>query len=444
MSDQERMDTSPKAKRARISSQEDVPRPLLRQNSSRSSQLMDINPLPTKPSETGKVLVFGSGDVGQLGLGDEMLTRKRPMPLKELDDEEICDVVCGGLHTVAITKGGRLWSWGCNDQGAIGRKGDEYTPGPIESLHGINITKVACGDSVSMALSDSGDLYCWGTFRSAEGQLGFSKGQDVQFEPRIFEPLAKETIVDIAAGSDHCLALTNHGKVYSWGNGQQFQLGRRVIERRKKNGLEPEPLSLRNIKAIGTGSYHSFAISHTNDLYVWGLNNYEQCGLWSGEDGDRRTPTEVTTPTIVPALKGKGEIKTVVAGEHHSLVLMKSGEVYSFGRADSSQLGLPKELVDKLAFGDNEKSAFKRAVGLPTKIPGLENVDQIASGSNHAIVRTSDGTAYTWGFGESAALGNGTEEDCNEPCKLTGQKLEGHKVLRVAAGAQHSVIVATL
>lgn len=312
-----------------------------------------------------------------------------------------------------------------------------------------------------MALSDTGELYCWGTFRvsislglyidmlfdlglfqSSEGALGFSKKQAVQELPKIFEPLAKETIVDIAAGADHCLALNNHGRVFSWGNGQQYQLGRRVIERRKKNGLQPEPLSLKNIKAIGSGSYHSFALSHTNDLYVWGLNNFQQCGLWENEE-DRKTPSEVTVPTVIPGLQDKGEIKSVVAGEHHSYVLMENGDVYAFGRADSSQLGLPKEEIDRIALGDNDKSAFKRAIGLPVKIPGLSNVEQISSGGNHGIVTTTDGTAYTWGFGESANLGNGSEEDEPVPIKLTGQKLEGYKVLRVAAGGHHSAIVAS-
>lgn len=59
-------------------------------------------------SEAGEVLVFGSGDTGQLGLGDSMLTRKRPMPLKVLDDKNIVDVACGGMHSIAITKEGEV------------------------------------------------------------------------------------------------------------------------------------------------------------------------------------------------------------------------------------------------------------------------------------------------------------------------------------------------
>lgn len=64
--------------------------------------------VPEKRKHSGQVFVFGNGDVGQLGLGDEMLERKRPMPLKALEDEEIVDIVAGGIHTIAISKAGKV------------------------------------------------------------------------------------------------------------------------------------------------------------------------------------------------------------------------------------------------------------------------------------------------------------------------------------------------
>lgn len=31
------------------------------------------------------------------------------------------DVRAGGMHTVAITEDGKVFTWGCNDEGALGR-----------------------------------------------------------------------------------------------------------------------------------------------------------------------------------------------------------------------------------------------------------------------------------------------------------------------------------
>ena len=41
-------------------------------------------------------------------------------------------IACGGLHTVALTPSGVAYSWGCNDDGALGRDGEEWRPLPMD------------------------------------------------------------------------------------------------------------------------------------------------------------------------------------------------------------------------------------------------------------------------------------------------------------------------
>ncbi|KAJ2958532.1 hypothetical protein NQZ79_g5897 [Umbelopsis isabellina] len=402
--------------------------------------------IPEPRKKTGQVFVFGNGDVGQLGLGDEMLERKRPMPLKSLEDEDIVDIVAGGIHTIAITKEGKLWSWGCNDQGALGRDGEEMEPGPIEGLDNVKFVKLACGDSISLALTDDGKVYSWGSFRTDDGILGFSKEQKVQSKPALFTALEKFTIVDIAAGTDHAMALTDEGHVYSWGDGKQFQLGRRIMERRKTNGLVPERLALRNIIHIASGAYHSFALNDKHELFTWGCNNFKQTGL--SEEYGGRAPDVIESPTKLETFTDGLIVKQVDAGEHHTVVLLTNGHVYTVGRADSSQLGLPDTMLDSLEKQEDEmyhverESTHKRAIGLPTEVPNLSNVQQIVAGSNHTIAVTKDGKAYAWGFGESYQLGSGADEDEKVPHLVEGQKIEGLKIHAAAAGGQHSVILA--
>lgn len=153
----------------------------------------------------------------------------------------------------------------------------------------------------------------------------------------LFAALEKYRIVDIAAGTDHALALTDEGHVYSWGDGKQFQLGRRIMERRKTNGLVPERLALRNIVHIASGAYHSFALNDKNELFVWGCNNFKQTGL--SEEYGGRAPDVIESPTKLDTFTNDLTVKRVDAGEHHSVVLLSNGTVYTFGRADSSQLG---------------------------------------------------------------------------------------------------------
>ena len=52
---------------------------------------------------------MGQGDMGQLGLGEDMLERKKPHPVGgALENYRVVQVVCGGMHTVALTEDGRV------------------------------------------------------------------------------------------------------------------------------------------------------------------------------------------------------------------------------------------------------------------------------------------------------------------------------------------------
>ncbi|KAI7830474.1 regulator of chromosome condensation 1/beta-lactamase-inhibitor protein II [Gamsiella multidivaricata] len=405
--------------------------PGLKKTKSHQTTQSDLLPKPTRDTTPGRVYVFGTGDCAQLGLGEDILSRKKPANLAALNDEQIVDIAAGGMHNMALTADGKLWSWGVNDQRTLGRSGDEYTPLPVEGLDNVKIVRVACSDSLTVALTDEGYVYTWGTFRSAEGILGHSKEKEVQELPTIVQGL--HDIVDIATGTDHVLALDIHGMVYSWGNGQQMQLGRRILARRMLNGLTPESVGAKGITKVGAGSYHSFAIDKEGKAYAWGLNTYGQCG---NED-----PKLENIPSVasIEAL----ELETIIdiqGGEHHTIALSKDGKLYGFGRSDSHQLGLGYTEAP----GSEDPSSHKKAIRHPTLIPGLPSIKAISVGGNHTLALTQTGEVYAWGFGEMLACGNGEEEDVEKPLKLTGQQIEKCRVLKVAAGGQHSAILAVL
>lgn len=57
-------------------------------------------------SKEGFVLVTGAGDVGQLGLGPDVLEKSRPALISL--EHEVVDVCAGGMHTVCLTKDGKV------------------------------------------------------------------------------------------------------------------------------------------------------------------------------------------------------------------------------------------------------------------------------------------------------------------------------------------------
>ena len=155
---------------------------------------------------------------------------------------------------------------------------------------------------------------------------------------------AKVQVVQVACGENHVLALTTTGHVYVWGNGQQNQLGRRIIERRKLNSLEPERLGLRNIVHVAAGVYHSFAVDDQGRVWAWGLNTFHQTGLTPQKGGDEDmviVPAQVDA--LAPEKHDGARVVQISGGEHHSLFLFDNGEVWACGRADSNELGIGKD-----------------------------------------------------------------------------------------------------
>ncbi len=115
------------------------------------------------------------------------------------------------------------------------------------------------------------------------------------------------------------------------------------------------------------------------------------------------------------------------AGEHHSLVLCSSGQVYTFGRADSGQLGV--------ALGDGQ-----RACPVPIPVTSMpEPAVLIAAGGNHNLAVGASGRLYSWGYGEMHQLGHGPDEVEQYP-RAVDYAFSG-RIVQVAAGGQHSVVL---
>lgn len=109
--------------------------------------------------------VFGSGDCGQLGLGEDVDMARKPKLHPFFEGRHIASIVAGGLHSLALGADGRVYSWGCNDEKALGHGAPEFAVAEVEELQGRRVVQVAAGDSISAALTDEGKIYSWGTFR---------------------------------------------------------------------------------------------------------------------------------------------------------------------------------------------------------------------------------------------------------------------------------------
>ena len=110
------------------------------------------------------------------GLGDDApLEIKKPRKPAIFDignmipARSICKIVCGGMHTVALATSGQLWTWGCNDEGALGRAGPENSP--IEVKIAVGIQDISAGDSHTIAYNINKNMvFYWGCYRVSKIQ----------------------------------------------------------------------------------------------------------------------------------------------------------------------------------------------------------------------------------------------------------------------------------
>lgn len=274
--------------------------------------------------------------------------------------------------------------------------------------------------------------------------MGFSNGLKYQFKPvSILElshkPGDTEKVSSIAAGTNHLLVLTTHGNIYTWGAGEQAQLGRKVLERRKIHGTVPEKVTLgnraRKAVAVGAGSYHSFAVDDKGDVWGWGLNSMGQTGTGYTSSDD----SLVQLPQKVLGLSNEalnGDVVTqIVGGEHHTLFLTSHGKVYACGRSNAGQLGIADDDVVLLNRTDPDFVAEPTLVTFPD---ASDPIVQISSGSHNNSVVSAGGALYSWGQGTQGELGV-ADEEVRTPRGIVRKEGGGWFATAVSCGGQHTL-----
>lgn len=382
------------------------------------------------------IYTTGENDMGQLGFECEYSEIFSNVNIVE---HNWISIVCGGVHTVSLSDEGIVYTWGCNDEAALGRKTEEpdddakpiagkseKLPGQITFKKKGKIVAISAGDSHTCLLTEEGHVYICGNIRDSNGPIGLSMTGEKSYDFICIYEL-NDPAIAVESGCDHVLILTKSGKVYTFGNGEQGQLGRLKIDNNEK--LDKAELLIakcvstlngKHVIKIGCGSYHSLCLTNDNEVYSWGLDNYGQLGINQGDTIISRA-LPIISQNLTDICK-KNRIKKISGGQHHTLILTNNGNVYSFGRHDYGRLGLGKgvkepqfspQLVDihdivEISCGDsvslmiNEKSELfgcgmvtskqlgikdeeENDIFIPTKI-SVKNVKAISSGGQHSAL----------------------------------------------------------
>jgi ELWxxDGT repeat protein len=275
-------------------------------------------------TDEGRVYAWGANQLGQLGNGT---TIDSPVPVEvdasgALNGKIITQIAAGYGHAHALASDGTVFSWGENSFGQLGI-GSVVTPVPVPTvvvgtgaLVGTSVNAIAAGHYHSLALGDDGHVYAWGS--GGLGQLG-DGGATISNVPVAVDrtgPLAGQTVSAIAAGGHHSLAATSTGDLVSWGLNHSLQLGI------PGGGIELIPVAVplggAKVTKLAAGSLHSVALTNDGKVISWGGNNIGQLGI--GESGADSLPVPVEARGW---LAGRS-VREIAAGNQHSIALTDS------------------------------------------------------------------------------------------------------------------------
>lgn len=77
------------------------------------------------------------------------------------------------MHTLALSTTGHVFSFGCNDESALGRIGIENVAEPVSGLP-MGITDIVAGDSHSIAYNTQDNkAFYWGCYRVSIIKIDF-------------------------------------------------------------------------------------------------------------------------------------------------------------------------------------------------------------------------------------------------------------------------------
>jgi hypothetical protein len=163
--------------------------------------------------------------------------------------------VAGPLHLIVLKKNGDVaeqkWGTGNGSYNLIGNV----------TTRGTGYIAVAAGFNVGMALGADGSVRVWHPFPEGTQSLPpalFAEGRPLEYGQTSI-PASARNCVAIAAGEEHCLALTAEGRVVAWGNNDVGQTSVPVA-------------ALTDVVKIAAGPFSSIALKKDGTIITWGDN----------------------------------------------------------------------------------------------------------------------------------------------------------------------------
>ena len=252
--------------------------------------------------------------------------------------------------------------------------------------------------------------------------------------------LASHHVVQVAAGGDHSLFLTDAGRVLACGRNDCYQLGvtpagpeylaggsrlggSKCLQdghEGREAGPEPQqvsPLRWKRVVEMACGDAHNLVRCLDGSVYSWGLGSSGRLGLGNFKS--------VPQPCKVSGL-GEERCVSVAAGYYHSFAVIEGGKLFAWGNGTCGQLGTGKfeSCCEPVQVEEPGNGQRWRAV---------------RGGEYHSLGMTDVGSLWSWGLNNDGQLGHGDEERSGRPKAIS--ELVGTKISCFSCGPNFNVAI---
>ena len=198
-------------------------------------------------------------------------------------------------------------------------------------------------------------------------------------------------------GPKHSVVVDSDGALYTWGVGNEGQLGLGHADGCTQPEMVLSSLGVLHSQQSSCGTAHTCVITEEGDLYSFGRGHEGQIG-----HGIRPSQCLLLAPQYIHKLYGK-KMQTVACGNDFTIALSTCGKVFSWGAGELGQLGI----------GRVTKRMTPGMVDICTK--DNDNITNVSAGWGHVLVSSKKGMLFSWGFNTYGQLGLGHKKTMFTP-----------------------------
>ncbi len=429
----------------------------------------------------------GYNSNGQLGDGTRQ-TRVAPI---EIMPSGVSAVSGGDFHTLILKNDGSLWVTGRNHYGQLGDGTKKDRNRPIMVIDS-EVSAVSARGNHSLILKTDGSLWVMGQNWFDLDKSGWPNS--LALEPTL---LFASGVSSVSAGQEYCLIRRDDGSIWAGGRNRLGQLGVGNLEdptlfglifdaesERQNSGpiadAGPDILDIdgdgdgtSNVTLDGSQSTDDWQLSSWNWSWPGGTAKGEivTIPLSTGvnevmltvSDDDGLSHSDSIFVTVHPQTR----VKSISAGDHHSLILKQDGSLWAAGDNANGRLGdgtdeerrefqmISSSGISAIAAGYKHSLFLKQnsslwgmgsneygSLGSEVIASSYSPIELVESGVRSISARFNsffimeDGSLWGMGPNENGQLGDGSEEDRWAPTKVVNSG-----VTKVFTGRDHNMYI---